>query len=708
MSPIAADEDEDRRARIAGSNSFSSFPFFRLFICVRLRHLRFLLLVLLFCLFSGPGLLPQRRLAAAEKATLPAEEKPPQKPANRLAKETSPYLLLHAHNPVDWYPWGEEALAKARREKKLIFLSVGYSSCYWCHVMERESFMDDEVAAALNRSFVCIKVDREERPDVDLVYMAALDVYSRLANGHGGGGWPMSLFLTPDAKPVFGATYLPPRDKDGMEGLLTVVKRVEQAWSADSEKVQKIGDKLADIVQESLNERPNVALVELDATLGDDVQRVLAGKYDREYGGFDYIGADVRQSKFPQASKLAFLLHRARSADGDQAAAAKKMLFFTLEKMADGGIRDHLGGGFHRYSTDRYWGIPHFEKMLYDNGQLASVYAEAYALSPRADFKRVVDELLEFVGRELSDKQGGFYSALDAETDGQEGAFYVWQRDEVRKLLTPDEFSRFDKIYGPAGDPNFDGKYVPMLAQSPGKTAHERKLTEAALEQRLAPIRQKLLAVRLRRKHPLCDTKILTGWNGLMIRGYADAGRVFKNDQYVARAARAAEFVLSRLRGADGRLLHDYAGGEAKLPGYLDDYAFFVDGLIALHRATGDARWLTAADQLTAGQIELFWNERAGGFFYTSSEHESLIGRSRPIHDSAIPSGNSVSAANLVYLARAAHKPEYLDRAEKTILSVAGFMKQFPAVAPRMAIAFDQLSDARTETRKAQPTKPAP
>jgi uncharacterized protein len=620
---------------------------------------------------------------------------------NRLAKETSPYLLLHAHNPVDWYPWGDEALAKARQEKKVIFLSVGYSSCYWCHVMERESFMDAEIAAALNKDFVCIKVDREERPDIDEIYMQSLHIYLQLVGSKQTGGWPLSMFLTPDAKPLMGGTYFPPRDKDGRMGFLSVLERVQQAWSGDTEKWQNTGDSLAEYVADSLKQRPMLRVVKLEPTLLESVLRALIAQYDETYGGFGFDPMNPKQSKFPEPPNLAFLLDRARH----KSDTARKMLIPTLEKISQGGIRDHVGGGFHRYSTDRFWRVPHFEKMLYDNAQLASVYAQAYELEPRADFKRVVDETLAFVVREMTDPEGGFYSAIDAETNSEEGRFYVWDRKEIEQALAPDEFSLWAGVYGIAGEPNFEGRYIPLLSKSLAEEAKGRKLSEAALNEKLQAINQKLLAQRAKRPRPLTDTKILAGWNGLMIRGLADAGRILQDPQYLPPAAKAADFVLTKMRDAEGRLLRTHGLGKSKLPGYLDDYAFFIDGLIALHQATGEPRWLDAAGELMDIELALFWDERLGGLFFTSTLHEQLIARSKLPADGVIPSGNSVSAANLLYLARALNKPDYVALAEKCIQVATPILDEHPSAVPQLAVALSAWLDRKQKDDSKTPKK---
>ena len=633
------------------------------------------------------NLAPSGPVAKSAEPAVAVEKRVAEKRVNRLSGETSPYLLLHAHNPVEWYPWGEEALARAKREKKPIFLSIGYSSCYWCHVMERESFQDDEIAALLNKHFVCIKVDREERPDIDEVYMRAVEIYLQLAGSGQGGGWPLTVFLTPDARPLLGATYFPPRDRQGQTGLLTVVRRVHEAWTAEPAKWQKTADRLAEFVQDSLRQRPSLGLVKVDAELLDEVQAALAAEYDSQHGGFGFSAANPRKPKFPEPSNLFFLLQRAN--DGN--AQAGKMLHETLAKMASGGIRDHVGGGFHRYSTDRAWRIPHFEKMLYDNGQLASLYARAYQLEPRDLYKQVVEEILEFVSRELSSAGGGFYSALDAETDGREGEYYVWDAPQIKQLLTATEFGDVARLYGVGGEPNFERRYVLLIDKAPDDKPAALDPQRAERLKTIESARAKLLAARSARPRPLTDTKILTGWNGLMMRGYADAGRILGQPRYTERARRAAEFVLGSMCDDHGRLYRCFAKGQAKLPAFLDDYALFIDGLLALHEATGERRWLRAADQLTKHQIELFWDERAGGFFYTSREHEQLFARSKIPTDGALPSGNSISASNLIYLARELPHPDYLARAEKTIDSVAPLLKQSPTAAPRMATALDEL-----------------
>ncbi|HZL90986.1 MAG TPA: thioredoxin domain-containing protein [Pirellulaceae bacterium] len=638
----------------------------------------------------------------ADEPPKPADKAKP-KHTNRLAKETSPYLLQHAHNPVDWHPWGEEALAKAKKDGKLIFLSIGYSSCHWCHVMERESFMDEEIAKFMNEHFVCIKVDREERPDVDSIYMTSLYTYNRLAETRAGGGWPLSMFLTPDGEPFFGGTYFPARDGDrgAATGFLTIIQRVHQVWKEKPDNIKDDAKVIVKYTKAELEGARKAVLTEINEALYLGVLPELAGQFDEQHGGFGYVEEQPQRPKFPEPSNLVYLIDIVRryadSPDAErktQAETARKMLVATLEKMSLGGIRDHLGGGFHRYSTDRFWRIPHFEKMLYDNGQLASVYAQAFELTQRTDFERVCRELCDFVLREMTDKTGGFYAAIDADSEHEEGKFYRWEKDEFLKLLSAEEVELFSKVYGLTEEPNFEEKfYVPQLARPLKEIAAGMKTTEAELEKQLVPIRAKLLAARSKRVRPLTDTKILTADNGLMIGGLADAGRILKEPRYIAAAEKAAAFVLANLRTKEGRLLRTHSGGQAKLNAYLNDYAYLADGLIRLHRASGDKKWLAAADEITARQLEFFADE-AGGFFFTSKDHETLFARAKDPVDGASPAGSSISALNLLTLARELEKPDYVKHARGTIESVAAILESSPTATPLMATAVPRLLEA--------------
>ena len=596
------------------------------------------------------------------------------RPSNALANETSPYLLLHAHNPVDWYPWGEAALKKARDEKKMIFLSIGYSSCHWCHVMERESFMDDEIANFLNEHFVCIKVDREERPDIDAIYMTAVQMMT------GRGGWPMSVFLTADAKPFFGGTYFPARDNDrpGSIGFLTLLKRLVPLWQTRQAEVLADADKLTELIKGPLqgatvsdeSDRPPLAL---EPELLQRLQSGIAAQFDAEHGGFGFSDNSPQMPKFPEPSNLWFLVSQGTRGDSD----AQRMVTITLDHMAQGGIYDHVGGGFHRYSTDRFWRIPHFEKMLYDNGQLLSLYARAHRLDPTRAYDRVVHETVVAMVRDFRAAEGAFYTALDAETDGEEGRYYAWTADEIAPVLQTNVATRFASLYGLDQPPNFEGKHVLLLREPLGVVDDEIVSAHGAL-----------LAVRQRREPPLLDTKILTAWNGLMIRGLADAGQVFDRPEYIEYAARAAEFLWDHLRRDDGTLWRTHTAGKPQLNAYLDDYAFYIDGLLGLHAATNETSWLDRAIELQGHQDRLFWDTMGGGYYFTANGHEALIVRGKQFVDGARPSGNGVAAGNLVYLAQ--HAPAgdlYRARAEKVFRAAATYWDKSPHALPRMGAA---------------------
>ena len=537
--------------------------------------------------------------------------------------------------------------------------------------------------------------------------MRSLDIYFQLAGSPQGGGWPLSMFLTPDAKPLTGGTYFPPRDKGERSGFLTVSAKVHDAWSKEPEKWQQVGDQIAGYVRDSLSQRPLLGRAEDDALLGEkllaEVQAALAEQYDAEHGGFGYSAANPQRPKFPEPTNLIFLIERVRRG---QDAAARKMLLATLDKMAAGGIRDHVGGGFHRYSTDRFWRVPHFEKMLYDNGQLAGIYAQAFAIEPRAEYVQIVAELVDYVAREMTSPEGAFYTALDAETDAKEGLYYLWTRAETKKLLSGEQYDLIASLYGLAGEPNFEEQYILQLQRPLTASAHERKQDFADLSKQTRAAFELLLAARGARKRPLTDTKILASSNGLMIQGLATAGRLLGRDDYTKRAVRAADFIVSKLVDDQGRLRRSFSGGQAKLTAFLDDYAFTIAGLIELHRATGDQHWLASADGLMQGQIALFADERSGGFFFTPTDHEELIARSKVPTDGAVPSGNSLSAANLLYLAEALDKPEYIARARQTIVSATPLLEQSALAAPQLVAAIPLLLAA--EAKLTAKNKPQP
>ena len=612
---------------------------------------------------------------------------------NALSKETSPYLLMHAHNPVNWYAWNDETLALAKTSGKPIFLSIGYSSCHWCHVMERESFLDQEIADFLNENFICIKVDREERPDVDEIYMNALQVIRS-----GGGGWPLSMFMTPEAKPFFGGTYWPARDGDrgASMGFLTIIQKVMDAYQNNRDA----------IIQDSelVSERTRELLAGLEPTAGLPIQAAwpantiekLSASFDNRYGGFGYNALNPNRPKFPEPSNLFFLidyLQQNPNATEESRDQASKLLVKTCEGMLKGGIYDHLGGGFHRYSVDRFWHIPHFEKMLYDNGQLATVYAETYQLTGQEEFRNVANGILAFVSRELAAPGGGFYASLDAESEGIEGKFYRWDLKEVEAALTSQEYELFSKLYRLDEPPNFEDEfYAPQLKLMLSEHATARESTLGELESQLIPIRKKLFDIRAKRQRPLLDTKILAAWNGLMIRGYADAGRIFKNSDHIKKAEDAANFILEKMVSDDGRLYRTYTDGQARLNAYLIDYACVIDGLISIHRATGNPKWIDAANQLQKTQDNLFWDEK-GGYFYTSKDHEQLIARSKRASDGAMPGGNSVSAANLHYLGTNLKQDTYLERSEQTVLAASAILTRAPHAVPRMVITASKFAE---------------
>jgi uncharacterized protein YyaL (SSP411 family) len=630
---------------------------------------------------------------------------------NRLAHESSPYLLQHAHNPVDWYPWGAEAFDKAKKEGKLVFLSIGYSSCHWCHVMERESFDNSQVAKLLNDSFVSIKVDREERPDVDSIYMTALNVLSQR------GGWPLSMFLTADGRPIAGGTYWPADDKEiggakvpGFKSVLNAVAR----WKAEKPKeVEDQANRVAAATVAALQKTPpGRALVDLNRELVDLAVQGIVREFDKDYGGFGSPERNFRGTKFPVPSYLELLLHeegRSKSAESNG------ILRLTLDRMARGGIYDQVGGGFHRYSTERTWTVPHFEKMLYDNAQLVEVYAKAFRSTRNPFYRRIVDETLAFIEREMTAPEGGFYSALDADSDGEEGLFYVWTAAQIDAAFADKaDAALIKKVYGADGPANFESKYYILHLPKPlPELAKELNLPEEQLQARLQSLRHQLLRIRASRPRPLLDTKILTSWNGEMIAAYAVAGQALAEPRYVQSAAHAADFVLNNLRTKDGRLLRTFGTrpgqkAEARLNGYLDDYAYLTHGLLCLHDATGDRRWLDEAIRLTDIMMQYFPDKDAGGFFYTSSDHEKLFARTKDQYDGAQPSGNSLAARNLVRLWTKTGEARFRVQAEKTLQAFAGSLKINPTGLTAMEGALALYLDTRQGTGEQGPAKKEP
>jgi len=645
--------------------------------------MRFLLMPVALCLFAS--------LPFKSPAQPPVKEKP--KYTNRLAKETSPYLLLHAHNPTDWYPWGPEAFEKARKEKKLIFLSIGYSSCYWCHVMERESFANEEVAKLLNADFVCVKVDREERPDIDHTYMTALHTF------RSGGGWPLSMFLTPDGRPVIGGTYWPREDSgEGEEkssGFKSILKTLANAWKSDKEGLEKQADRIAAATTKALdNAAPTFGAADLDRKLVESVFENLKEEFDPEYGGFGNSVRNFRGTKFPLPSRLNLLLRQAE-ADGNK--EALKMATLTLDRMAHSGIYDQIGGGFHRYSTERTWNVPHFEKMLYDNAQLVETYSRAYRLTKKPAYRRIVEETLAYVEREMTSPAGAFYSSQDAETHHEEGRSYVWTPTELEEALPmKDEFDLAKSIYAGGGKVNFEGKYHILALPKPlADVAKDRNMSEAELLAKLKPIRDKLFAVREKRDRPMRNEIAITAWSGEMIAGYAEAGKSLGEKKYLDTAKRAAEFVLKQQKTPDGRLLRAYGaapGGQPKatIPGYLEDYAFLTHGLLTLHEATKEPRWLDEAKSLTATMLKHHADTKRGGFYMTADDSEKLFARSKDQYDGAQPSGNSQAALNLVRLAKQTGEERWAKEAERTLKAFGPAIRAQPTGMTLMAQAVDE------------------
>ena len=556
-------------------------------------------------------------------------------PTNRLAKESSPYLLQHQHNPVDWYPWGDEAFEAARAQNRPIFLSVGYSTCYWCHVMERQSFENHGVADEMNRRFINIKVDREERPDVDQLYMMAVQLLTR----HG--GWPMSVFLMPDLRPFYGGTYFPPQDMQGRPGFVTILRGIDEAWQQRRDDVTRTADQLVRMLSQLAEPaRPKQSLL-IDAPRVDEWIARSVGDFDSTHGGFG--GAP----KFPRQTLLELLL--------TQNGPNMQSVLRTLDAMAAGGIRDHLGGGFHRYSTDARWLVPHFEIMLYDNAMLAWCYVEAHRLTGESRYADVARGIFDFVLREMTDPAGGFYTAFDAEVDAMEGQSYLWMAQQIEQVLGKEDAKVFNRIYGVDRGPNFadphhgDGTPNQNILYLP----RPLELT-AELEHRLSPMRQKLYEARRQRKQPLLDTKILTSWNALMIRALALGGMVLNEPRYLQAAGRAAEFLLNHHRDPQGELYRSSRDGRPKHHGFLDDYAFFAQSLLALYESTGQSQWRLHAMDIANRMLDQFYEDKVsiGGLYFTRASSTDLIVRQKVGADSPLPSGNAVAAMVLLQLGR--------------------------------------------------------
>ena len=593
------------------------------------------------------------------------------KHTNRLSRETSPYLLQHAHNPVDWYPWGEEAFAKAKNENKPILLSIGYSACHWCHVMEHESFENEKIAALMNELFVNIKVDREERPDLDEIYMNAVQMLT------GRGGWPMTMFLTPDRKPFYGGTYFPPEDRQGMPGFARILHGVSQAFRERPEEVEKSVAQILTALQRMSEAQETTK--NLSPTIIADGADKIARAYDADNGGLG------QAPKFPNAGVYElFLRHYSRS----QNERFLEMVVHTLTKMAQGGIYDHLGGGFHRYSVDAKWLVPHFEKMLYDNAQLVRIYAHAHTITREPLFKSVVNETIDYLLREMLHPEGGFYATQDADSEGEEGKFFVWTEDDVTRLLGDEDAAIFCRMFDVGEPGNFEDKSIlhPILTVDQASKLFRKDPSEVAAL--VARAKQKLFAAREKRIKPFRDDKIIAAWNGLILSGLAEAIKLSGNPAWIDAAQRTVEFIFSKMFH-DGFLLHTYKDGQAKLLGYLDDYAFLAVGLLDLYEALFDRSYLERASQLTEIMLREFWDERDGGFYFTGKSHEQLISRAKPIFDASIPSGNAMATQLLLRLYHFGGNDRYRAGAEKVLRSYYDAMESQPFGFAHMLCALD-------------------
>ncbi len=608
---------------------------------------------------------------------------------NHLINETSPYLLQHAHNPVEWYPWGEDALERSRSEDKPILLSIGYSACHWCHVMERESFENDSIAGLMNENFINIKVDREERPDLDAIYMEAVQMLT------GSGGWPMTVFLTPEGKPFYGGTYFPPVDRQNMPGFPRLLLGIAEAYNTNKGEIQRVTQQLTEQMGRGSQVPRGTAILTVDVL--HRAYSTLATNFDYQNGGFGMA------PKFPQPMTPEFLL---RYHDHGYNPRALELVELTLEKMAYGGIYDQVGGGFHRYSTDAYWLVPHFEKMLYDNALLARLYLHAFQVTGKPLYRRITEETLDYVLREMTDSGGGFYSAQDADSEGEEGKFFVWTPEEVMDVLGEEDGRVFSGYFGVTPNGNFEGKNILNVPRDPEAFIAEHQLEPEQLDGVIARGRTKLLDVREQRIHPLLDDKVLASWNGLMLRSFAEAGAALGRADYLEAAVKNAEFLTTVMR-PQGRLLRTYRNGEAKLLGYLEDYSCVADGLIALYEATLDLRWLENAVAMADSMIELFWDETAGGFYDTGSDHEALVIRPRDVFDNAQPCGGSVASDVLLKLAVFTGNDDYAAKAAVPLRSLHEHMARSPGGTGHWLSALDFYISAVKEVAVVGPSENA-
>lgn len=604
------------------------------------------------------------------------------KSPNKLVNEQSPYLQQHAYNPVDWFPWGEEAFEKAVEENKPIFLSIGYSTCHWCHVMEHESFEDEEVAKLMNEYFISIKVDREERPDIDNIYMSVCQLLT------GRGGWPLTIIMTPDKKPFFAGTYFPKNTVMNRIGMTELIPKIVELWKNEP---QKIFDSAENITSHLINTVESKSKGKLETSVLQTAYNNFSLRYDPKYGGFGSA------PKFPSSHNHLFLMSYWKEAGEDK---ALDMVKTTLTEMSKGGIYDHIGFGFHRYSTDQEWLVPHFEKMLYDQAMLVLAFTELYQITNENSYKRTAEEILSYVSRDMTSEEGGFYSAEDADSEGIEGKFYVWNENEIDEILSKKEGLIFKKVFNITSDGNFleestrskTGNNIPNVSESFEDLSGQLNIETTEVIESVNKSRQKLFAVREKRVHPLKDTKILTDWNGLMITAFTRAGRIFNNKSYIEIAENAYKFVLQKLGETDGSLLHRYKDGESSINGFLDDYSFMIQASLELYESTFTTDYLEKAIELNAVLIDNFWDKKNFGFYFTSDSSEELLARSKDFYDGAIPSGNSIALTNLIKLGKITADSHYEDYANKLVSIFANEVKSNPNAYSQILSGFQFLT----------------
>ncbi len=619
---------------------------------------------------------PVSRLSQVDVSRLPADGGPHY---NRLIFEKSPYLLQHAENPLAWYPWGEEAFARARAEDKPVFLSIGYSTCHWCHVMAHECFEDPEVADVLNRQFISIKVDREERPDIDNTYMTACQVVT------GSGGWPLTLVLTPEKKPFFAATYLPKSSRGGMIGLIDLAQKISEMWSSERERLTQSADQIVQTLQRI--GQSGTQGVAPDERLLQAARESFIGTYDRRFAGFGSA------PKFPMPTNLSLLLHLARRNDDEQ---ARVMALQTLQQIRMGGIFDQVGFGLHRYSVDQHWLVPHFEKMLYDQALVALAFLDGWQVSGDPFFAQATREVFSYVIRDLKHGEGGFYCGEDADSEGEEGTFYLWTEGEIKEVLGEHEGDIFCQVFGVSAEGNFEGKNILHMSRDVQEVAAGAGVAPDDLSSMLGQCRHQLFQARENRPRPHLDDKILTGWNGLMIAALARGGAILEEGVYLAEAAQAVDFILQRLRDGSGRLLRRYRDEEAAIAAFLEDYSFFVFGLSELYLATFEVRFLGAALELNQAMLNLF-DDGEGGLFDTGADAETVLTRGRSVHDGAVPAGSSIAALNLLRLGRLSGDPALEEKGERLLSLLLAQAEKNPQAFSQLLIALDYALGPRDE-----------